>query len=71
MHPGSPSPRPPTDPPPIDRHAIERIRRSVAMLPPGQKALTREEAMTMLRQLDAAEGRLDHLQQALNDLLDR
>ena len=51
------------------RHAIERIRRSVAMLPPGQKALSREDAMAVLSRLDRAEGQIDHLRQALNDVL--
>ncbi|MGI9602120.1 MAG: hypothetical protein ACR2QE_09560 [Acidimicrobiales bacterium] len=54
-----------------DRHAVERIRRSVAMLPPGQKALTREDAMVVLSRLDRAETQIDHLRAALEDVLGR
>ena len=52
-----------------DRHSIERIRRSVAMLPPGQKALTREDAMLVLSRLDRAETQIEHLRDALEDVL--
>lgn len=52
-----------------DRHAVERIRRSVAMLPPGQKALTREDAMMVLSRLDRAETQIEHLRGALEDVL--
>lgn len=34
-----------------DRHEVERIRRSVAMLPPGSPALNREDALRVLRRL--------------------
>jgi len=52
-----------------DRHSIERIRRSVAMLPPGHKALSREDAMLVLSRLDRAETQIDHLRDALEDVL--
>ena len=55
-----------TTPPNSNRHEIERIRRSVAMLPPGQKALSREDAMAMLRQLDSAERQLEQLRSVLD-----
>lgn len=54
-----------------DRHEIERIRRSVAMLPPGQKALTREDAMVVLSRLDRAETQIEHLRSSLEDVLGR
>ncbi len=53
-------------PPTSNRHEIERIRRSVAMLPLGQKALSREDAMAMLRQLDSAERQLEQLRSVLD-----
>ncbi len=65
-----PSPANPTSPT-VDRHEIERIRRSVAMLPPGQKSLTREDAMALLRRLDRSEAQLDQLRLAVSDLLGR
>ncbi len=54
-----------------DRHSVERIRRSVAMLPPGQKALAREDAMLVLSRLDRAETQIEHLRGALEDVLHR
>lgn len=37
-----------------DRHELERIRRSIAMLPPGSPALNREEALRVFRRLKEA-----------------
>jgi hypothetical protein len=43
----------------VDSHELERIRRSIAMLPPGHSAgaLTREAAMALIEDL----SRLDQL----------
>jgi hypothetical protein len=43
----------------VDPHELERIRRSIAMLPPGHSAgaLTREAAMALIEDL----SRLDQL----------
>jgi len=50
---------------------LERLRRSLAMLAPGQPAgLTREEAMTLLAELRQAQAQLDRLMTGLRALLD-
>ena len=52
-------------------HEIEHLRRSLAMLPAGADALTREEAMALLGRLGDATARLRHVEEALRTLLDR
>lgn len=50
---------------------LERLRRSLAMLTPGQPAsLSREEAVSLLADLQAARRRLDQLEGGLRRLLD-
>jgi hypothetical protein len=52
----------------MDRyHELEDLRRSLAMLPPGTKAL---EAMRLLAELQEVEGRLRNLRDALRGVLD-
>jgi hypothetical protein len=54
----------------MDRyHELEDLRRSLAMLPPGTKALSREEAMRLLGELQEVEGRLKNLRDALRDVI--
>jgi hypothetical protein len=52
---------------PVDAHEIERLRRSIAMLPPGHSAgaLTREAAMDMINDL----ARLDRLTARYRDTI--
>jgi hypothetical protein len=55
----------------MDRyHELEDLRRSLAMLPPGTKALDREAAMRLLAELQEVEGRLGNLRDALRGVLD-
>ena len=50
---------------------LERLRRSLAMLAPGQPAgLTREEAMDLLAKVRRASAELDRLVTGLRALLD-
>ena len=50
---------------------LERLRRSLAMLAPGQPAgLTREEAMSLLAEVRRASAELDRLVAGLRALLD-
>ena len=50
---------------------LERLRRSLAMLAPGQPAgLTREEAMSLLAEVRRASAELDRLVTGLRSLLD-
>ncbi len=49
---------------------LERLRRSLAMLAPGQPAgLTREEAMGLLAEVRRASAELDRLRDGLRALL--
>ena len=49
---------------------LERLRRSLAMLAPGQPAgLTREEAMGLLAEVRRASTELDRLRDGLRTLL--
>ena len=51
---------------------LERLRRSLAMLAPGQPAgLTREEAMGLLAEVRRASAELDRLTTGLRALLDQ
>jgi hypothetical protein len=52
------------------RHELENVRRSIAMLTPGSKVLTREEALLLYQELGEVRERLDHLRQALRKLHD-
>jgi hypothetical protein len=55
----------------VDRSSeLEAMRRSIAMLVPGQAALDREEAMRLLREIQEVGGRLRSLQDGLRKLLD-
>jgi hypothetical protein len=38
----------------VDRHELEQLRRSVVMLSPGQFALSREQALQILGELEDA-----------------
>jgi hypothetical protein len=46
------------------------MKRSIAMLTPGQAALRREEALVLLDELEDVEVRLERLKQALRHLAD-
>jgi len=50
-------------------HELEDLRRSIAMLQPRTKVLTREEAMALIAELQEAMGRLNRLREDLNELL--
>lgn len=52
------------------RHEWESVRRSIAMLNPGDPALRREEAMTLLRELQDLESRLRTMRCGLQTLID-
>ncbi|MBA2624334.1 MAG: hypothetical protein H0U89_01810 [Acidimicrobiia bacterium] len=50
---------------------LERLRRSLAMLTPGQAAgLSREDAIGLLAELQQARRRLDRLEDGLGQLLE-
>ena len=51
-------------------HEIEHLRRSLAMLPAGSDALTREEAMALLGRLRDATARLRRLESGMRELID-
>lgn len=51
-------------------HEIEQLRRSIAMLPPGQQALDRETTLTLLRRLQSVNQRVNRLESGLQSLLD-
>ena len=56
---------------PVDRlHELERMRRSIAMLQPGAKALSREDAMRLISELEDVERRMRDLRRALRAVLD-
>ena len=52
----------------LDRHELERFRRSLAMLTPGQLALRREDALALLAELERVQERLELLQAELRRL---
>lgn len=53
----------------MDRHhELENARRSIAMLTPGSKVLTCEEALLLFHELGEVRDRLDHLREALRRL---
>jgi hypothetical protein len=53
-----------------DRYEIERLRRSIVMLSPGAPALDREEALTVMAELQEAQTALRELRRALARVLD-
>ncbi len=50
-------------------YELESLRRSLAMLRPGAPALDREEAMRLVRELQALERELRTLREGLQQLL--
>ena len=52
------------------RYELETLRRSLAMLRPGAPALDREEAMRLVRELQAFERQVRTLRRGLLRLLD-
>jgi vacuolar-type H+-ATPase subunit D/Vma8 len=48
---------------------LERMRRSIAMLQPGTKALDREEAMRLIAEIQDLERRMGSLREALTGVL--
>lgn len=54
----------------MDKHDLERLRRSLAMIAPGQLALRREEAIALLEDLAGVQERLDSLRTELRRLAD-
>ena len=54
----------------MDRaYELENWRRSIVMLNPGAPALTREDAMALIAELQEAEGRLQALRVALRRVM--
>lgn len=54
----------------VDRlHELKRMRRSIAMLEPGTKALDRETAMRLIAELQDVERRMRELRRALTGVL--
>lgn len=58
-------------PPPPKPHELEILRRSIAMLRPGDAALTRERALELLTWLQRTEHELSELRLGLEALLRR
>ena len=56
----------------VEPYELERLRRSLAMLSPGAaaSALTREQAMSLITELVAAQARLGRLRAELRRLVD-
>jgi hypothetical protein len=55
----------------VDRlHELERMRRSIAMLQPKAMALSREDAMGLIAELQDLEVRLKRLKVGLQRLVD-
>ena len=52
----------------MERHDLERLRRSIVMISPGQLALRREEAIALLEDLAEVQQRLDALRTELRRL---
>jgi len=46
-------------------HELEQLRRSIAMLTPGARALDREQALQLLADLQAAQKERDDLRERL------
>ena len=57
---------------PIDPHAIEMLRRSIAMLTPGQDAhIERSRALALLEELQRLQGQRRAVADQLRAVLDR
>jgi hypothetical protein len=56
--------------PAVDPHELERLRRSIAMLPPGHSAgaLTREAAMALIEEVASARSQTARYRQAVAEL---
>lgn len=54
----------------MEKHELERLRRSIVMISPGQLALRREEAIVLLEDLAEVQERLDGLKAELRRLAD-
>jgi hypothetical protein len=54
----------------VDPHDLERLRRSVLMLPPGHSAgaLTREAALELIEEVAEARGETTRYRQAVGQL---
>lgn len=52
----------------MDRHDVERLRRSIAMLAPHAAALDREQACELLGRLHDLERLVDDLRRMLEDV---
>jgi hypothetical protein len=52
------------------RHQLDNLHRSIMMLTPGVPALSREEALTLLEELNRLQARLDSLLAGLRELLE-
>jgi hypothetical protein len=52
------------------RYQLDSLKRSIAMLTPGQQALSREQAMLLLTELSDVQERLDRLRAGLRQLLE-
>jgi hypothetical protein len=55
--------------PPLQPHELENLRRSIAMLGPGDPALSRERALELLTWLQRTEQELSDLRNGLEALL--
>lgn len=51
------------------RHELEIMRRSIVMLTPGVKALTREQALDLMREMEEVQNRLERLRSGLTAVL--
>jgi len=51
------------------RYELETLRRSLAMLPPGAPAFDREQAISLVRELQELERQLRTLREGLQQLL--
>ncbi len=54
----------------MDKYDLERLRRSIVMISPGQLALRREEAIAVLEDLAEVQDSLDRLRVELRRLAD-
>jgi hypothetical protein len=52
------------------RYELEIMRRSLAMLTPGVRALTREEALRLVEELAAVQTQLERLRDGLRRLIE-
>ncbi len=52
------------------RYELEIMRRSLAMLTPGVRALTREEALQLVEELADVQAQFDRLREGLRSLIE-